>query len=338
MRPKLYLAEFFCLLLVVKATRSPLIGMFSLPFSDETGQPSSFCPKDQPDCEFLPASYVRYIESAGAEVVPVSLRASIEEIDHLMNSLNGFLFTGGGDIEPPPAVHRLLARSKAMFEAGEASKVLPVWGTCLGFEWLVNVSAPGCLETGFSACNMSLPLNLQAAASSSRLLGKASESIREALTRKNTTFNSHHNGVTPVRWKQYPALDQTFQVLATSVDVSGEEFVSVVEGAHGLPWFGVQWHPEKNIFEHGRTQNGLPFQAIDHSSEGIAVAQYMANFFVEQARLNSNTFESEADQAARLIYGRPITQKFAPAFQEVYVLNYPKTKTQQAGLVADVMI
>lgn len=335
---KLCIATLFGLSVVVEATKSPSIGMFSLPFSDETGQTSSFCPKDEPDCEFLPASYVRYIESAGAEVVPISSRASIEEMDHLMSSLNGFLFTGGGDIEPPAAVHRLLARSKALFEAGEAKKVLPVWGTCLGFEWLVNVSAPGCLETRYSAWNMSLTLNLQVAASSSRLLGQAPESIREALTRKNTTFNSHHNGISPVRWNQFPALDQTFQVLATSVDLAGEEFVSVVEGAHGLPWFGVQWHPEKNIFEHGRTQDGHPFQAIDHSSEGIAVAQYMANFFVEQARLNSNAFASETDQAARLIYGRPVTQKFAPAFQEVYVLNYPKTKNQQAGFATNVIV
>jgi len=41
------------------------------------------------------ASYVKWIESAGALVVPIHWDASYEELDNLFNSVNGMLFTGG---------------------------------------------------------------------------------------------------------------------------------------------------------------------------------------------------------------------------------------------------
>ena len=44
-----------------------------------------------------------------------------------------------------------------------------------------------------------------------------------------------------------------------------------------MPFFAVQWHPEKNVFELGKTTDGRPYEAIVHSPEAIAVTQYLAN-------------------------------------------------------------
>ncbi|CAE8691846.1 unnamed protein product, partial [Polarella glacialis] len=180
---------------------SPLIGIFSLP------APPFLC--SSPGCEVIPASYVRSIESAGGQVVPIRLHSSHTEIEHLIKSLNGFLFTGGQDLDPSYAVHRVLNRSKELFQAGV---VLPVWGTCLGFEWLIASVAPDSLEVGFKSYNISLPLHPRLdAAPSSRLLGSAPLDIYEAMTLRNNTFNSHHRGISPARWAQFPSLDKTFQ-------------------------------------------------------------------------------------------------------------------------------
>ena len=47
------------------------------------------------DCQYVAASYVKYIESAGARGVPISYNANQSHLDFLFASLDGFLFPGG---------------------------------------------------------------------------------------------------------------------------------------------------------------------------------------------------------------------------------------------------
>jgi len=299
---------------------SPLIGVFSLPVSGPHAP--QICDGNASSCEMLPASYVRFIESAGGQVVPINIDTTDEDMNHLIDSLNGFLFTGGPDMDPPRHVQQVLRRSRQAHEEDDAGGI-PVWGTCLGFEWMIQAVAPEALEAGFNASNVNLPLQLQPAASSSRLLGQAPQSVLDALTLHRTAFNNHHRGVRPEAWK-LPVLNRTLQILATSLDEDGKTFVSAVEGVDGLPWFGVQFHPEKNIFEHGLAADGRPVEDIPHSPQAVLMTQYLANFFVEQARGNSRSFANETEEAGRLIYGRETTRRLAPFFQEVYIFQSPQ--------------
>ena len=45
------------------------------------------------------------------------------------------------------------------------------------------------------------------------------------------------------------------------------------------PIYGVQFHPEKNIFEWGEKEK---IDAIPHWKEAIQAAQYLASFFVDE--------------------------------------------------------
>jgi gamma-glutamyl hydrolase len=62
------------------------------------------------------------------------------------------------------------------------------------------------------------------------------------------------------------------------------------------PIFGTQWHPEKNGFEWGLGTT------IPHTENAVQVMQYVANFFADQARQNTNRFESIDDEVKYLIY------------------------------------
>lgn len=73
---------------------------------------------------------------------------------------------------------------------------------------------------------------------------------------------------------QYLGLNQDYRLLSTSKDDDDVEYVSTVEH-RTLPFYGVQWHPEKNLFE-------WSFSSIPHTRPAIRAAQYIANFFVEQ--------------------------------------------------------
>lgn len=299
---------------------SPIIGIFSLPFEPFPGLPN-ICGSGE-HCEVMPASYVKAVEAAGGRVLPISYYADSKDVELLGQSLNGILFTGGGDLSAPLAAKQLLNRSRALHLVGES---LPVWGTCLGFEWLVNFIAQGSLQDGFNALNVSLPLRLTLSARKSRLMRNAPAKVLDALVNASVAFNMHHLGITPSRWEQFPAFAETFDILATSVGPDERRFVSTIEGNRGLPWFGVQWHPEKNTFEHGLSADGTPFENIPHGPDAVAVQQYMSNFFVDQARRSTQRFSNHTMAALRLIYGQHISMALTPAFVETYVLRYECT-------------
>lgn len=65
----------------------PIIGVFTQPTSSYDGDCSG-------NCLYVAASYVKYLEAAGARVVPVNYYASEEQLDELFSSVNGFLFPG----------------------------------------------------------------------------------------------------------------------------------------------------------------------------------------------------------------------------------------------------
>lgn len=50
----------------------------------------------QADRPYIAASYVKYLESAGARVVPILHISSIDDITAMFKKLNGFFIPGGG--------------------------------------------------------------------------------------------------------------------------------------------------------------------------------------------------------------------------------------------------
>lgn len=58
-------------------------------------------------------------------------------------------------------------------------------------------------------------------------------------------------------------------------DRQGIEFISTLEHK-SLPFYGIQFHPEKNIYEWVTEKN------IPHGSKATQAAQYFANFFVNE--------------------------------------------------------
>ena len=79
------------------------------------------------------------------------------------------------------------------------------------------------------------------------------------------------------------------------------------------PMYGLQWHPEKPLYVWN------PLLAINHSIFSVIVSQYMANFFVCEARKNSNNFKNRVEAESYLIY----------QYQSTYVGNIKKTPYEQ---------
>ena len=220
----------------------PVIGMFTQPSSSSRAECGG-------DCLYLAASYVKEIESSGARVVPVNYYASKDELDLLFESLNGFFFVGGGAAYPESAQY-IFDRTVAANDAGD---YMPLWGTCMGFQWLliaasgdVNILDP---KSGqFDAYNLSIPLDFTDAAPSSYMFKNAPKDVYEILATEDVTMNNHHYGIYTEHFQQTQSLTSFFNLLSTNKDRQGVEFASTIE-AFKYPIFGTQWHPEKNTFE-----------------------------------------------------------------------------------------
>jgi hypothetical protein len=74
----------------------------------------------------------------------------------------------------------------------------------------------------------------------------------------------HHAGVNPETVRR--RVGGAVHMVSTNVDRMGQPFVSTLE-SKAYPFYGSQWHPEKNGFEW--TVN----EAIPHSSNAVAAMQ-----------------------------------------------------------------
>lgn len=71
--------------------------------------------------------------------------------------------------------------------------------------------------------------------------------------------------------------DINWRIISTNKDANGLKFVSTMESRH-FPAYGVQFHPEKSLFEWG------PRQKTAHNFNAVRAAQYFANFFVNEGK------------------------------------------------------
>ncbi|XP_064607893.1 gamma-glutamyl hydrolase-like [Liolophura sinensis] len=266
------------------------------------------------------SEYVEFLHTGGARVVPIRINESMEYYETLFKSINGVLFPGGSLSLTTSSYAKA---GKIMFDlAMQANKngdYFPVWGTCLGFQFLSFLVAEKNLLTTTNAANLPLPLDLLTPAyRDSQIYGKAASDVIEILQQENVTDNDHHYGLTPEVFAENQKLADFFKVLSTNRDRDGKIFVSTIEGKQ-YPVWGVQFHPEQSY-------NWNPEFNWIHTSNAVKVTQYFASFFVDRARRNSHSFPNQESALSAMIesYSRFYLQSLDP-FESIYVFNCTKS-------------
>ncbi|XP_028401047.1 gamma-glutamyl hydrolase-like [Dendronephthya gigantea] len=246
---------------------------------------------------YIDAAYVKYIESSGARVVPINTGLTDKEVVNIFQSINGVLFPGG-DVSVTNSDYARIGNiiyNQAM-TAFDNNDYFPLWGICLGFELLnVMVSGSSSVLSPSDSENLPLPLDFTPDYRESKMFANISPRLAKYLSTAPTTINLHHNCVTSKTFTKEKKLRDFFRVLSTNIGRKGTKFVSTMEG-NKYPFYGSQWHPEKNPFEWTTALN------IPHYAMSIEVTQYMSNFFVNQTRLNRHKFKSIEEEQTHLIY------------------------------------
>ena len=289
----------------------------------------------------IAASYVKWLEAGGARSIPIPYDAPPALVEDLFGQIDGLLLPGGAS-DVPQSVRYLLTLA---LQASTAGDFFPVWGTCLGFEYVVQVlsnsSSPTIpvLTGGFDAYNISWPLQ-----SVRRRNLYNEERIFEIVTNYNVTMNNHYKAVEPEAFQNDPKLNELFEITSTNTDRKGRSFVSTIESRHPetFPWYGVQYHPEKNAFEYA-TYPGttIPYEAINHSDRAVEFSISLARLFVRLT--NQQQQQQHPSQTTRThAYTKPdvyptvntFPVETGLAFEEKYIIPSASHWTGQTAMLA----
>lgn len=104
----------------------------------------------------------------------------------------------------------------------------------------------------------------------------------------NVTYNAHHWGMNPNKFKTDKKLSDLFYHTSISYMPDGRPFVASIE-SKDYPFFGTQFHPEK------ATRVFREDLYIDHSWISIELNRHFTDYFVYQCRHNPNSFGSYSE-------------------------------------------
>lgn len=186
---------------------------------------------------YIMAAYIKFVEQAGARVVPIHHTDSDEQILTLLSQINGVVFPGGGTdlnnedgslTEYSRKGKVILDRVKEMNDQGI---YFPVWAICLGFQQVTVIEAPFqnvLLHNSFDSYNYANNVTFIEDLSKSKMYRDMPQHLVNAIQKENITFNSHHDGVYPETYSKFPGL-QDYYVLAVSYDNKGVRYTATIE-------------------------------------------------------------------------------------------------------------
>lgn len=288
---------------VCDATDRPIIGIIA----QETV-------RDNAHVHYLASSYVKFIESAGARVVPVPSNITSEQAHDLYQNLNGIVFPGGG--ADPSKGSELYATGKIFTDLARQDyargEIFPVYGICLGLQLLSIITAEGLeLDSCADTDNVSLPL-VDVQMKQSHLYDGMRPEQYTTLTTTNSTVNFHEFCVWTKTFRVTERLGANLNILSTNRDGSGMEFVSSMEHKT-FPFYATQFHPEKVMYE------WVPGQAIQRTAANVDAMQLFANRLVDDARKSTHAYPSIEEENSALIYNFDTVYQPSHHLQNIYL-------------------
>eukprot|EP00448_Togula_jolla_P021688 CAMPEP_0170590096 /NCGR_PEP_ID=MMETSP0224-20130122/11688_1 /TAXON_ID=285029 /ORGANISM="Togula jolla, Strain CCCM 725" /LENGTH=391 /DNA_ID=CAMNT_0010913871 /DNA_START=67 /DNA_END=1242 /DNA_ORIENTATION=- len=279
------------------------------------------------DVGYIPSSYVKWLEAAGTRVVPLHHLAPREELLEKLGQVNGVMFPGGGGEEPTWREAANSVFAEVLRINREPGGFLPFWGTCLGFELVVEQMAGRKGDmVPVAMVNVSLPVKFTAAAHRSFLFNEkwglaGGHKYLQWFQDEPLAYNYHDESLNVKDVQKSPGLRDNIVVLGTVQPEGGEETVALLQ-VKDLPVYATAFHPEKPQFE---WRSDLQ---INHSEHSVLANGHLAHSFVHLVRRNPNHFKADLDAESTLMESSDsVFQAWIPEakrqgyFVEIYLLQ-----------------
>lgn len=192
--------------------QAPVIGVYTQPY-DSTHS-------------YVPASYVKYLEMGGAQVIPLFYSLNQTELIQTLQRINGVLIPGGSQIID--IGNRLTQNADAIlnYSIGQARKGIrfPVWGTCAGHGMLgyltskYNVNTRQWIDNALGIMNN---LNVTKP-DASMLSGIPPRVLATASQQPGITYFYQHWAIYTDTYRSDPLLNDFWDIVATSVSPAGK--------------------------------------------------------------------------------------------------------------------
>lgn len=297
---------------------SPIIGILTLPSTASPSYPAS-------SFSYFGASYVKFIESAGARVVPIPYDSEFEEIERIFKKINGLLLPGGGsslwivenETKKQGFANVTLASKflvQLAIEANKRGDFFPIWGTCLGLEMMImDISEEAAVLDEFNSENHHQDLIF--VKGNSRMWDGLSDDLKNYAMLHKPAFFYHKYGKRYESFIENERLEWFFDVNTVSRDFDDVWFVSSAEGKK-FPFYITQFHPEIAVFEWKKDVKA------NHEEESVLISQHLGNFFVKEARRNEHRFEMGEEEELLIYNYSPV--RVEEFYEQVYFFKNRK--------------
>jgi gamma-glutamyl hydrolase len=170
--------------------QNPIIGVYT-----EDAEDFGQAPQDKQT--YIAASYVKNLEMAGAQVIPLLYHYSKAQLDAILSKINGVFFPGGE--MPIDKNNQWTSNIQYIFDyankQNDKGNPFPIWATCLGYEAVMYLfSGREDNMTTLTRVNgqRGLPCNLTVKNSNSILLKSLSAQEYKEVTTGNGLLWFHH--------------------------------------------------------------------------------------------------------------------------------------------------
>ena len=295
-------------------TETPVIGIMSLDYHKNSQS-------------FIAASYVKWIESAGGRVVPIPLYKPRTYYKNLLNNLNGVLFPGIDVKLNKPWEWAAYHGESAQFvleiaeEFNRKGDYFPVWGTCIGFYFLIEQTG-NCFESflcdakDFPSAIKFGNTNLTDLRTNTKTFKNLETQLYETMQNDNVTIHYHslcfkvENLLKCAKTNQYRILG----VHNARNNVTGVALVESID----KPYYGSFFHPEKPAFEFVYDER---HRNIPHDLKAVKTNQYFSNFFVDECRKSSHVLTTKS----LLIYNYKVeSTSHYDNYEQMYFFNFTR--------------
>ena len=266
---------FNILIIIIKAYK-PIIGVYgnSYPQNDYKYHNGSY----------IPGSYIYYLESFGAKLVAIHQWYSHNEIDKLLNQINGILFLGG---DRDLLINEYWEKTANYILKKSIELKIPLFGICQGFQ-IINIllaQEQNVLIKGYKDFGILHNSTIIGYYKNHKMFSLFETEDIDKYINKNGSVFFHSLGVPIDLFEKNEYLKKYLKITSISEDNNKKPFINTIEGINDdINIFAIQNHPEKIVYM--RTHNYTSL----HTNDALKVSDLFGLFIVEQARKNKNRF------------------------------------------------